>query len=163
MSDATNQTNTNQPAKAEVIPPDLGDELETARSAHEKVIKALGNGCAAAIEAGEALNRIKAVVSKGEFMDYVEGVCHIPGRTGRWYMQLANEKPQLEQALKAGGKGLATCSRARNHHRTRRVDPSQSTSPRGGLLWPDLAPSAFGFGGAFSAPPNEKGGRDGLP
>ena len=78
--------------KVEIIPPDLGDELEAARSAHEKVIKALGNGCAAAIEAGEALNRIKAVVSKGEFMDYVEGVCHIPGRTARWYMQLADDR-----------------------------------------------------------------------
>jgi len=102
MSDATNQTTANQttlkdilPAKAdkaEVIPPDLGDELEAARSAHEKVLKALGNGCAAAIEAGEALNRIKAVVPKGEFRDYVEGVCHIPGRTARWYMQLADDR-----------------------------------------------------------------------
>jgi hypothetical protein len=41
-------------------------------------------------------------------MDYVEEVCGIPGRTARRYMELAEQKPLIEQRL--GGKmaNLAT-------------------------------------------------------
>ena len=116
MSDATNQTtanqttpNTNQPDKAKIIiPAELGAELDKAKAAHKEVMKALGKGCEAAMEAGEALNRIKAAVPHGQFMDYVEDVCDIPGRTARRYMWLADQKSLLEQRL--GGKmaNLAT-------------------------------------------------------
>jgi hypothetical protein len=84
------------------LPPDLSADLDAAREAHGRVLKALGKGCEAAMEAGEALNRIKAAVPHGQFMDYVEDVCDIPGRTARRYMWLADQKAVLEQRL--GGK-----------------------------------------------------------
>jgi hypothetical protein len=108
MSDATNQTTANLSAKTKIIPAELGAELDKAKAAHKEVMKALGKGCEAAMEAGEALNRIKAAVPHGQFMDYVEDVCDIPGRTARRYMWLADQKSLLEQRL--GGKmaNLAT-------------------------------------------------------
>jgi hypothetical protein len=81
MTDLANQTtvNTNLPAKAqaakaEIIPP--GQELDTQTKklikAHKEVLKAMVNGCEAAMEAGEALNEIKdkKLVPHGEFEDY---------------------------------------------------------------------------------------------
>ena len=108
MSDATNQTTANLSAKTKIIPAELGAELDKAKAAHKEVMKALGKGCEAAMEAGEALNRIKAAVPHGQFTDYVEEICDIPGRTARRYMWLADQKSLLEQRL--GGKmaNLAT-------------------------------------------------------
>ena len=111
MSDAT-KPNTNTPTRYQRPEPviDLAAELETAKVAHLEVMKSLGKGCKAAIEAGEALNKIKRskAVPHGEWMDYVEEVCGIPGRTARRYMELAEQKPIIEQRL--GGKmaNLAT-------------------------------------------------------
>ena len=111
MSDATT-TKANTPTRYQRPEPviDLGAELEIAKAAHLEVMKSLGKGCKAAIEAGEALNKIKRskLVPHGEWMDYVEEVCGIPDRTARRYMDLAKQKPLIEQRL--GGKmaNLAT-------------------------------------------------------
>jgi hypothetical protein len=94
----------------DVVPQAEGElESQTKRltKAHSEVLSALGKGCAASIDAGEALLRIKELVPFGKWMDYVEDNCRIPGRTARFYMELAKHKPQIEERLKAKGLSFA--------------------------------------------------------
>jgi hypothetical protein len=84
--------------KAEIMAPaevaKLEEQTKRLIKAHKEVLKAMVNGCEAAMEAGEALIEIKdkKLVPHGEFEDYVADKCGISPRTARRYMELARQK-----------------------------------------------------------------------
>ena len=119
-------------AKAEIIPPGQELEAQTKRliKAHKEVLKAMVNGCEAAMEAGEALNEIKdkKLVQHGEFEDYVADKCGISPRTARRYMELARQKTLIEQRLTEKRSSLADLSQSEAMRMIGTLRPPKATN-----------------------------------
>jgi hypothetical protein len=109
---------------------ELDAQTKRLTKAHSEVLSAFGKGCAASIEAGEALLRIKELIPHGKWMDYVEDTCRVPGRTARFYMELAKHKPQIEERLRAKGLSLANLGQSETKRMISTLKPKAATKPK---------------------------------
>jgi hypothetical protein len=116
----------------DIVPQGEGElDAQTKRltKAHSEVLTAFGKGCAAAMEAGEALLRIKELVPHGRWMDYVEDQ-GIPGRTARFYMELGRNKPQILERLRAKGQSLANLGQSEAKRMISPLRPKAAGKPK---------------------------------
>jgi hypothetical protein len=79
-------------------PDDLQRLAIDIKFAHKAITDAGRNIVAKAIEAGDLLNRAKAQVGHGGFLDWVKANCGFTDKTAQRYMKFAENKEHLEKA-----------------------------------------------------------------
>src|SRR5258707_15264759 len=88
----------------------LDDLAQRIKNYHAGVLEAARNVVGKAIQAGLLLKEAKGKVPHGEWLSWLDEHCELSERTAHRYMQLANNKRLIDEALKDKSATMATLS-----------------------------------------------------